>query len=208
MKLKSHILFDRRQLLYVAMTVLLVFGTAVELTDASDGDLWWLLWGVLSLIGIGGAVLHPCLYVMTERGLYSFYLFGLLRRFIPWNTVRKLEIHYHTGNKSLPYLFDTFRIDGKAEGKTLFFTENEIIRTRRARRLLERYTGCLVEGYLIDDLRAWRKKRKAKKERMRRHRARVAREERNRRTHIQEKQNKKAQKAGTAGNTDKKKNRQ
>ena len=73
----------------------------------------------------------------------------------------------------------------------MFFTENEIVRTRRARRLLERYTGFPVEGFMIDDVRAWRKKRKEKRERMRRHKERMERVDRNRQARESKKQSRK-----------------
>lgn len=180
MKLKFHIFLDRRQLFFAAITVLFGYGAVTILTDPSEVGFWWLLCVGLAFLFLTGAAIHPCLYVMTDEGLYSFYLFGFVRRFIPWNTVRKLEVCYPKSSKRIPYFDDTFVIHGKAQGKEFFFTENEIVRTRRARRLLERYTGFPVEGFMIDDLRTWRKKRKEKKERMRRRRERMERVERNR----------------------------
>ena len=189
--MKFHLFWDRRQLSFAAMTVLFGCGAVAILTDPSEEGFWWLLCAGFALLGLAGAAMHPCLYVMTDQGLYSFYLFGFLRRFIPWDTVRKLTIRYAGGGKRIPYFNDTFLVDGKAEGKTMFFTENEIVRTRRARRLLERYTGFPVEGFMIDDVRAWRKKRKEKRERMRRHKERMERVNRNRQARESKKQSRK-----------------
>ncbi len=179
MKMKFHIFLDRRQIFFTALTVLMSLGVAAIATDREEG-LWWLFLLAIALASLALSVMLPCLYIMNDRGLYSFYAFGFIRRFIPWKTVRRLDIKYSTGYKRLPYFGDTFLINGKAEGTTLFFTENEMVRTRRARLLLEKYTGHPVEGYFIDDFRAWRKKRKEKQERMRQHRERMARVERNR----------------------------
>lgn len=180
MKLKYHVFLDRRQLMSLFFTAFSGWLTVIEFQDRLSDGLWWLLWAVLTLAMAAMALGLPCLYLMTPTGIHIVYAFGLIRRFIPWNTVRRLDVQYPKGAKHFPYFSDTFAIDGKAQGPTCFFTENEMIRTRRARKLLERYTGMKVEGFMIDDLRAWGKKRKEKRERMRRHREKQAQEARNR----------------------------
>jgi hypothetical protein len=164
----------------------------VELLRDED-NAWWILWGIIALLMTAMALAAPCLYLMTPKGLHIIHTFGLLRRFIPWDSVVGLEVKYDTGAKRLPYLFDTFIIYGDVQGPTFFFTENEMPRTLRARILLEKYVGCPVEGFMIDDFRDWRKKRKEKKERMRRHKERQARAERNRKAREAEKAKKRTQ---------------
>ena len=179
MKLKYHVFLDRRQIMFAALTALFVCGAAVILADPEEG--WfWLVPAVLAMLCGTLTLLTPCLYIMSDEGIAIYYLLGFLRRFTPWSTVCYLEVRYPKGTKHFPYVGDTFAIHGKTQGKSFFFTENEIVRTRRARKLLERYTGQKVEGFMIDDFRDWRKKSKEKKERMRRHRERQARAERNR----------------------------
>lgn len=180
MRIKYHIFFDRRQIMSFGITVLFVIATAEIFASRATEGAWWIATALLTLLMATLSVVVPCLYIMTPTGIHIVYAFGLIRRFIPWNTVRRLDVQYPKGAKHFPYFSDTFAIHGKTQGKSFFFTENEIVRTRRARKLLERYTGMKVEGFMIDDLRAWGKKRKEKRERMRRHREKQAQEARNR----------------------------
>jgi hypothetical protein len=152
------------------MTVLLI----------REGDLWWILWGVITLLMAAMALALPCLYLMTPKGLHIVHTFGLIRRFIPWDSVAGLEVKYDPASRRLPYLFDTFVIYGDVRGPSFFFTEDEMVRTLRARILLERYTGCPAEGTLLNDLRGLRRKKQAKQESKRQNRARQERAARNR----------------------------
>ena len=188
MRIKYHLFLDRRQLLSLFFAVFSGWMTAELIRD--EGNAWWVLWGILTLLMTAMALALPCLYLMTPKGLHIIHTFGLIRRFIPWDSVAALEVNYDsTGySKHFPYLFDTFCIYGDVQGPTFFFTEDEMIRTLRARLLLEKYTGLKVEGFMLDDFRSWRKRRKEKKERMRRHRQRQEREERNRKAREAEKQ--------------------
>ena len=181
MKLKYHVFFDRWQIVFTAMTVLFAYGVVVTLTDA-EGGWYWLPAALVGILCGAIALTTPCLYIMSDKGITIIYMVGFLRRYIPWNTVRKLEICHHRSRRSipLPYINDTIVIHGQAQGKQFFFTDNEIIRTRRARKLLESYTGFPVEGFMIDDLRARRRNRKEKQETERKRRERQARVERNR----------------------------
>ena len=181
MKLKYHVFLDRWQIVFTAMTVLFAYGVVVTLTDA-EGGWYWLPAALVGILCGAIALTTPCLYIMSDKGITIIYMLGFLRRYIPWNTVRKLEICHHRSRRSipLPYINDTIVIHGQAQGKQFFFTDNEIIRTRRAPKLLESYTGFPVEGFMIDDLRARRRNRKEKQETERKRRERQARVERNR----------------------------
>ena len=179
MRIKYHIFFDRRQLISLFFTVFSGWMTVELIRD--EGNAWWVFWGLIALACSAMALALPCLYLMTPKGLHIIHTFGLLRRFIPWDSVAGLQVNYDSaGYKRLPYLFDTFIIYGDVYGPTFFFTDDEMVRTLRARRLLERYTGMPVEGFLLQDIRDWRKTRKEKQERMRRHKERQARVDRNR----------------------------
>ena len=195
MLFKYHLFLDRRQLMSLFFMAFSGWLTVIEFQDRLSDGLWWLLWGMLTLAMTAMALGLPCLYIMTPKGLHLIHAFGLIRRFIPWDSVAGLQVNYDSaGYKRLPYLFDTFIIDGDVYGPTFFFTDDEMVRTLRARILLEKYTGLKVEGFMIDDFRDWRKKRKEKKERMRRHKERQARVERNRAEKKKKKQEKQARK--------------
>ena len=191
MLIKYHLFLDRRQLLSLFFAIFSGWMTAELIRD--DGNAWWVLWGILTLLMTAMALALPCLYLMTPKGLHIIHTFGLLRRFIPWDSVAGLQVNYDdAGYKKLPYLFDTFIIYGDVYGPTFFFTEDEMVRTLRARLLLEKYTGLKVEGFLWQDLRDARKNRKEKKERERRRRQRQERVDRNRKAREAEKASRKA----------------
>ena len=190
MLIKYHLFLDRRQLMSLFFAIFSGWMTVELLRD--EDNAWWILWGIIALLMTAMALALPCLYLMTPKGLHIIHTFGLLRRFIPWDSVVGLQVNYDgAGYKRLPYLFDTFIIYGDVKGPTYFFTEDEMVRTLRARILLEKYTGLKVEGFLLDDIRDARRNRKEKKERMRRHRERQARVERNRKAREAEKRSRK-----------------
>ena len=191
MRIKYHLFLDRRQLMSLFFAIFSGWMTVELLSD--EDNAWWILWGIITLLMTAMALALPCLYLMTPKGLHIIHTFGLLRRFIPWDSVVGLQVNYDNASSSrkLPYLFDTFIIYGDVKGPTYFFTEDEIVRTLRARILLEKYTGLKVEGFLLDDIRDARRNRKEKKERMRRHRERQERADRNRKSREAEKQSRK-----------------
>lgn len=191
MRIKYHLFLDRRQLMSLFFAIFSGWMTVELLRD--EDNAWWILWGIIALLMTAMALALPCLYLMTPKGLHIVHTFGLLRRFIPWDSVVGLQVNYDNASSSrkLPYLFDTFIIYGDVKGPTYFFTEDEMVRTLRARILLEKYTGLKVEGFLLDDIRDARRNRKEKKERMRRHRERQERVDRNRKSREAEKQSRK-----------------
>ena len=133
----------------------------------SDGDIGFgVFFAVVCLIPTGFILFFPCLYIMTDRGLRIFYLLGFSSEYIPWRTVTRVEIQYDdTTIDTIPYIFDVFQICGKSTGKPHFYKKAQMVRTRRARKLIERYTGLRIEGYLIDDYRQWKEERRRKKAR-------------------------------------------
>ena len=191
MLFKYHLFLDRRQLMSLFFAIFSGWMTVELLRD--EDNAWWILWGIIALLMTAMALALPCLYLMTPKGLHIVHTFGLLRRFIPWDSVVGLQVNYDNASSSrkLPYLFDTFIIYGDVKDPTYFFTEDEMVRTLRARILLEKYTGLKVEGFLLDDIRDARRNRKEKKERMRRHRERQERADRNRKAREAEKQSRK-----------------
>ena len=193
MRIKYHIFFDRRQRMSLYFTAFSGWLTVIEFQDRLNDGLRWLFWGIITLFMVAMALALPCLYHMTPKGLHNIHTFGLLRRFIPWDSVVGLQVNYDdAGYKKLPYLFDTFIIYGDVYGPTFLFTDDEMVRTLRARLLLEKYTGLKVEGFLWQDLRDARKDRKEKRERDRRRRQRQERVARNRKAREAEKQSRKA----------------
>lgn len=195
MKRRYHLFFDRRQLMSLFFTAFSGWLTVIEFQDRLSDGLWWVFWGIITLFMVAMALALPCLYLMTPKGLHLIHAFGLIRRFIPWDSVAGLQVNYDSaGYKRLPYLFDTFIIYGDVYGPTFFFTDDEMVRTLRARLLLEKYTGLKVEGFLLNEIKESRKRRKEKKEQARRSAERQARVERNRAEKKKKKQEKQARK--------------
>ena len=106
----------------------------------------------------------PSLFVIDGRGIRIHYFFA--KESYLWKNINWVEVRYSppTRGKCIPYLFDTITINGKSEEKKRFFMQGEIARSRRARKLIEKYSGKKIEGYFSDDVKAFFEKRKAKKE--------------------------------------------
>ncbi len=172
MKIKKHLFLDRRTLVFLLVELFIGFTCQVCFTEGEMG--FGVFFAVLSLMPVGFILFFPCFYIMTDEGLRIFYLLGFSSEYIPWRTVTRVEIQYDdTTTDTIPYIFDVFRIRGKPTGKPCFYKKAEMIRTRRARKLIERYTGRRIEGYMLDDFKQWRKDRRRKAEKKKAHRARM-----------------------------------
>jgi hypothetical protein len=148
---------------------------------------------LLSLVPCFAILVFPCFYVMTDQGIRIFYFLFLSNEYYLWANVEEVTVVYSTGYKSLPYVFDTFSIIGKSEGKKRFYKKGEIIRTRRAKRLIEKYTGKKITGFLMDDIKNDVKNYRQEAARMKAHRARmtqarIAQNEKARRKEMKKKQ--------------------
>ena len=136
---------------------------------AADGDTKGVIcMTVLCVLIVGLVTLIPCFYVITSKGVRIFYLWGFSNEYIPWDTVTRVAVEYTTSHASL-YFFDEFKIYGKPTGNPRFYKKAEMVRTRRARKLIEQYTGRKIEGYMLDDFRQWRKDRRRKAEKKKAH---------------------------------------
>ena len=103
MLFKYHLFLDRRQLLSLFFALFSGWMTAELIRD--EGNAWWVFWGIITLLMTAMALALPCLYLMTPKGLHIIHTFGLLRRFIPWDSVVGLQVNYDSaGYKRLPYL--------------------------------------------------------------------------------------------------------
>lgn len=179
--MKIHFFLDRRS---VFCTLLLAFMMTGAYGAYRAGQIGMgILCTVLSLLPLTFILLWPCFYVMTPKGLWIFYFFFLSHEYYLWEKVEEVTVVYDTGRKSWLYVFDTFAIVGESEDKDRFYKKGEIVRTLRARLLIEKYTGKKITGFYIDDFKAWLKERRRKAERMKAHRERqqrvqAAREER------------------------------
>ncbi len=118
---------------------------------------------LLDLVCLFGLLLIPPFFVIDQRGIRIHYFFATEEYL--WKNVRTVEVNYDShGSKYIPYLLDTFCVRGTSEGKKCFFMNGEIARSRRAKKLIEKYRGKKIEGFVSDDIKGFFEKRKAKKE--------------------------------------------
>lgn len=120
---------------------------------------------IFALFGIAGLILCPICFVIDRNGIRIYYAF-IWKEDISWENAF-VTLKYDTGTRSLPYLFDTFKIYGTSNHKKqYFFMRSEISRSRRARKWIEHYTGEKIEGFLIDeikeDISEWQEKQSNK----------------------------------------------
>ena len=189
--MKIHVFFDRRSFLSL---LCLCFTVGVAWAILADGEIGWgVFFAFLSLIPCFAILVFPCFYLMTDKGIRIFYFFFLSNEYYLWANVEEVAVVYSTGYKSLPYVFDTFSITGKPKGKKRFYKKGEIIRTRRAKRLIEKYTGKKITGFLMDDIKSDLKNQRQEATRMKAHRtrmkqARIAQREKAKRKEMKNKQ--------------------
>ncbi len=170
--MKTHFFLDRRSFLGL---LCLAFSAGIAWATYAEGKIGWgIFFTVLSLFPLAFMLLCPCFYVLTEKGIKIYYFLFLSNEYCAWENVDAVTPCYHTARTTaLSFLFYTFFIDGKFEGKKRFYKEGKIIRTRRARRLIEKYTGKKIEGFLVDDIKSDFKKHRREADRMKAHRARI-----------------------------------
>ncbi len=146
--MRKHFFINRINLLSLLIFAVLTVISLVVLKENLALGCGFL---VISLFPLGCFVLFPQFFVMDEHGIRIYYMF-FLKEDIPWKSVSFTEINYGRGRRALPYIFDTFTIHGTNRRRSLFFMRSEISRTRRARRLIEGYTGEKIEGFFVDEI--------------------------------------------------------
>ncbi len=161
MSIKKHFFINR-----IWIVTLLIFFLLVMMTVSffKEDVIIGILWLLLDLVCLFGLVLFPPFFVIDGRGIRIHYFFA--KESYLWKNINWVEVRYSppTRGRCIPYLFDTFTINGKSEEKKRFFMQGEIARSRRARKLIEKYSGKKIEGYFSEDVKAFFEKRKAKKE--------------------------------------------
>ena len=189
--MKIHFFFDRRSFLWLLTLLFAVL--IVWATFTADQIFFGIFFICISAGALWVFLITPCFYVMTPKGLWIFYFFFLSHEYYLWEKVEKVMVAYDTGRKTPPYIFDTFSIFGESEDKDRFYKKGEIVRTLRARLLIEKYTGKKITGFYMDDFKAWLKERRRRSERKKAHQARmkqarIAQREKARRKEMKNKQ--------------------
>ena len=92
----------------------------------------------------------PLFYVVDKNGIRIRYITGDKENY-EWKNVRGVVAEY---DLTIPFIFDTFRIDGDDYTFYMFYKEGRMERSRALARAIEKHSGKAVEGMLPDGLSA------------------------------------------------------
>lgn len=130
-------------------------------------------WGIFfSILAVGlflpGSFFTPYCYRFDDEGVSLRYLVLPEERYL-WKNVRAVKVSFGVTFSSrsavLEPLFDhVFAISGEPEGESRFYMHGRIRMSFRTKRLLERYWGGTITGYLLDDAKKWFHKRREEKD--------------------------------------------
>lgn len=167
-KMKKHIVLDRKFILFIITGAFMLF---LSYFCFSGGERDTALGVAFALFGVFfiavPAVLHPFCYVFDRDSVSICFLFLPKERYL-WKNVYSIDAEYDAGahrNPFMDYFFSrVFAVNGDVEGKERFYMKGNIIRTKRTKKLIEKYWDGTVEGYFSDTVKAWWSKKKEKKE--------------------------------------------
>ncbi len=154
---------DKRFSLFVITGVLLVVLAVVSLIEELSG------WGFFFLgLGLFFAVMSliflPFRYTFDSEGVSIHRVFFQKERYL-WENIYDIEVGDDTGfADSLFDLFFSrvFKISGRVEGKARFYMEGYISKSRRTKRLIEKYWDGEVTGYIFSKAKGRKKKKEYK----------------------------------------------
>ena len=109
-------------------------------------------WGWVAL-GCGiffllSACTVPLFYVVDDKGIRIRYLTGD-REIYDWKNVRGIKAEY---DMTIPFVFDSFLIDGEDYTFYMFYKEGRMERSARLARMIKKYSGKEVIGILPEGL--------------------------------------------------------
>lgn len=124
----------------------------------SEGDTdGGLIGAILLLIPALLLVSMPAFYLFDAEGLTLWYLFLPNERYL-WKNICAIKVMYPSRG------FSHFKIYADPEGKQRFYMQGEVMKSHRAKRLLEKYWDGKIEGFFFEGLRDWIRNRGKKKE--------------------------------------------
>lgn len=120
-----------------------------------------------ALLIVAPVVLMPWCYRFDPEGVSICYLFLSQERYL-WKNVRCVCVVQAISDNGRQFLFlRDLQIQGNVEGKSRFYMDGRISKTRRTKRLIEKYWDGTIEGYWHDEVQAvkkWWHKRTNKKQ--------------------------------------------
>ena len=138
---KKQFATDRKFSLFIIMGILFIFGGIACFGDGEVGlGIGILVFGAAFILI--PSFLVPCLYIFDRDGITICYVLVPNERYL-WKNVRCVTMgddSTPSSNPLLDFLFDSvFKINGKTEGKKSFYMEGNVRRTRRTKKLFQKY---------------------------------------------------------------------
>ena len=159
--MKREVAFNKLFNLFIIMGVGFVYGACVMFQD--DPELGRAVGEGIVMLAIASfsivvsSVFMPVLYMFDQKGVTICFLFFPNERYL-WENIAAIEATDDSSSSQHPildFLFSgVFEISGAVEGKERFYMQGHIRRSRRTRRLLEKYWDGKITGYFIDDVKA------------------------------------------------------
>ena len=165
MKKRKQIAFNRLFNFFIILG-LIVAWIAVEMF--MDNDIAWGIGaGVVALLAmVIPSIFTPYYYAFDEDGVSLCYIFLPVERYL-WKNVYAVEVEDNSLATGSLFMFffceNVFAIKGRNADKHRFYMQGYIRRSIRTKRLLEKYWGGTITGYVFEDLKEWFRKRKSKK---------------------------------------------
>lgn len=147
MKQRS-IVFGRTAIAFLVGTALFAgFAAHFFLTH---NRLWALISVACSVFFLIAAAIVPLFYVIDKKGVRIRYITGDKENY-EWKNVRRICAEY---DSLIPFVFDTFRIDGDDYTVYMFYKEGRLERSKKLATLIKHYFGKDVEGLIPEGLSA------------------------------------------------------
>jgi hypothetical protein len=168
--MKREFAFDKRFIFYIFISLLSSFITFITVYGLIDEFSWDLVLFAVLFCGMSVAAwinmlcYIPCGYSFDKESVNVYYVFCKTERAL-WKSVYQIEIDYTVGSHgrygrklfTTEYIISFF--DESHNGKVAL----NVRRSRRTRKMIEKYWDGKVEGYFSDSVKKWFEKRSKKK---------------------------------------------
>ncbi len=159
MKKKRRIVSDKQTVAFILTGAFFGFGSYVLFSekDIAIGITFAVFAAVFIIVPL---IFMPCCYIFDSEGVSAHYLFLPDERWL-WDNIRSIKLTYdYSARRGLfALLFSrVYEINGKTEGKVHRYMNGYIRKSRRAKRLIEKYwDGEITGGF-------WYNRRKKREE--------------------------------------------
>lgn len=145
----------QKSIVFGRMAIAFIIGTALFAGFASyffvqQNRLWGWISLACAIFFLLAAALVPLFYVVDKKGIRIRYITGDKENY-EWKNVKRVCAEY---DMLLPFIFDTYRIDGDDYTVYMFYKEGRLERSRKLATLIKQYSGKEVEGLIPEGLSA------------------------------------------------------